>query len=82
MPERDRLWNETYKMVEVAQWLETVIEPLGYLVEELHADLNPSPEHMSNCVVGMCLGYIRAMGFTGKIKPECWAAAAADSKTG
>ena len=78
---RDRLWMEVYKAVEVAQWLDCLLEPLGHGVEEVHADLNPSAEHLSNCVASMCLGYIRSMGFKGAIKPNSWVADAADDKS-
>ena len=43
-------------------------------VDEVHADLNPSPMHESNSSVQACLGYICGMGFDGKIKPDSWAA--------
>ena len=81
IPHRDRLWNEVHKTVEVAQWLDEILLPLDHCVEELHADLNASPEYLSNCVASMCLGYIRSMGYVGVIKPDSWAADAADGKS-
>lgn len=78
---RDRLWTEVYKSVEVAQWLDQLLEPLGHCVSEVHADLNPNPEYLSNCVASMCLGYIKSMGFLPVLKPNSWCADAADDKS-
>jgi predicted RNase H-related nuclease YkuK (DUF458 family) len=78
---RERLWNETYKAVETAQWVDGILMPLNYMIEEVHADLNPSPEFKSHCVMHSCLGYIKSMGFVGKVKPEAWVASGvADNK--
>lgn len=82
MENRDRLWTETYKAVESAQWLNKIIQPLGLRVNEVHADLNPDKKHFSNSLVQICLGYICGMGFDGKIKPEAWVASSvANGKT-
>ena len=75
------LWTEVYKAVEVAQWLDKLLEPLGHCVSEVHADLNPNPEYLSNCVASMCLGYIKSMGFSPVLKPNSWCADAADDKS-
>ena len=78
---RERLWLETYKAVDIAKWVDGILLPLNHMIEEIHADLNPHEEHMSNCMVSTCLGYIRSMGFLPKIKPEGWAASGvADAK--
>jgi len=71
---RMRLMNEVYKVVELAGELEDIIA--GRHIE-CHLDLNPDPKHESNTVIGEALGYVRAMGFVGKIKPEGWAASSA-----
>lgn len=79
---RTKLFEETYKIVDIAKWLDDIIVPHGYMVEQIHADLNPSDDFLSNCAVSQCLGYIRAMGYVGKIKPEAWCASSiANRKT-
>lgn len=72
--DKARLWNETYKAVTVAMWLNEIIKPVGLRVNEVHADLNYDEKHMSSTMVQACLGYICAMGFEGKIKPYAWCA--------
>ena len=71
---QQRLFTETYQAVEVAVWLNPILEQLGYKIDEIHADLNPNPNYKSYTVVQTCLGYIKGMGFDGKIKPNAWAA--------
>ena len=79
---RTRLWNETAKAVDKAQWLNELLREFDLRVSEVHADLNNDKKHFSNTVVQMCLGFICSMGFNGKIKPEAWAASSvANSKT-
>lgn len=79
---QQRLFTETYQAVEVAMWLNPILETLGYNVKEVHTDLNPSPNYPSYEVVQQCLGYIKGMGFEGKLKPESWAAnSVADYRT-
>ena len=71
---RQRLFTETYQAVEVAMWLNPILESIGYEVKEVHTDLNPSPNYPSYEMVQQCLGYIKGMGFEGKLKPDAWAA--------
>jgi len=79
---QQRLFTETYQAVEVAVWLNPILESIGYEVKEIHADLNPNPMYKSSEVVQSCLGYIKGMGFNGKIKPHSWAASTvSDYKT-
>ena len=79
---RSKLFEETYKIVDIAKWLDDIIIPYGYLVEQIHADLNPNSDFLSNCAVSQCLGYIKAMGYTGVIKPDAWVASSiANRKT-
>jgi len=79
---QQRLFTETYQAVEVAMWLNPILESIGYEVKEVHTDLNPSPEYLSYQVVQQCLGYIKGMGFEGKLKPDSWAAnSVADYRT-
>ena len=79
---QQRLFMETFKAVKVALWLNPILESIGYKVNEIHTDLNPNPNYPSYEMVHTCLGYIRGMGFEGKIKPHSWAASSvADYKT-
>ena len=64
-----RLWNEVVKAVEVAQELDDILIKHDLCVEEVHADLNYDKKYLSSKVVDQCLGYIKAMGFDGVIKP-------------
>ena len=79
---QQRLFMETFKAVKVALWLNPLLESIGYKVNEIHTDLNPNPNYASYEMVQTCLGYIRGMGFEGKVKPDSWAASSvADYKT-
>jgi predicted RNase H-related nuclease YkuK (DUF458 family) len=69
-----RLWNETYKSVETALWLDDFLIDYAMEVDCIHADLNQDKKYLSNEVVGLCLGYIKGMGFYGKIKPDSFVA--------
>ena len=75
-----RLWNETYKAVEVAKELNEFLKSYNLRVDEVHADLNPNDIHKSNSSVQACLGYICGMGFDGKIKPYAWASSCVANK--
>ena len=82
VPMRHRLWNETYKAVTTATWLNQLLIEFDYRVDEVHADLNSDEKHLSQSSVTECLGFITSMGFVGKIKPEAWVASGvADQKT-
>ena len=69
-----RLWNETYKAVNIAQELNEFLKDFNLRVHEVHADLNANPKYKSHKLVKSCLGYIQGMGFDGMIKPDAWAA--------
>ena len=75
-----RLWNETYKAIEVARELNDFLKPYCLRVNEVHADLNASPKHKSNQLVKSCIGYIQGMGFEGQIKPRSWCASKVANK--
>ena len=77
-----RLWNETQKSVELATELRPFLTDLGYDIEEIHCDLNPSKKHKSSKVLNMCKGYVESMGFNCIVKPHSWAASkVADHRT-
>ena len=70
---------EVGKSVEVAY----EVAPLFDLYEiklEIHADINPNPEHDSNKALQQAVGYILGMGYEFKIKPDAWAASSAADK--
>jgi len=77
---KQRLFTETYQAVEVAMWLNPILEKLGYDISEIHTDLNPNPKYPSSEMVQQCLGYIKGMGFEGKTKPDAWAASCSADK--
>ena len=52
-----RLWNETYKAVNIAQELNNFLKDFNLRVNEIHADLNDSPKHKSNKLVSSCIKY-------------------------
>ena len=82
VPMRYRLWNETFKAVTTATWLNQLLGEYDYRVDEVHADLNSDEKHLSQSSVTECLGFITSMGFVGKIKPDAWVASGiADQKT-
>ena len=77
---KQRLFTETYQAVETAIWLNPILETIGYEVDEIHADLNPNPKYPSAQMVQTCIGYIKGMGFEGKVKPDSWAASCSADK--
>jgi len=54
-----------------------ILDSVGDRPLKIHLDLNPSPNHFSNCVVNEAIGWVRGMGMTPVIKPDSWAASAA-----
>ena len=71
---KQRLFQETYDAVDVALWLNPILESVGYEVKEIHTDLNPNPIHASHDMIKQCIGYITGMGFVGKTKPDSFVA--------
>tara|TARA_B100000131_G_scaffold294920_1_gene311458 strand:+ start:139 stop:606 length:468 start_codon:yes stop_codon:yes gene_type:complete len=79
---QQRLFQETYYAVKLATRINPLLESIGYKIEEIHTDLNPNPEYPSYQMIQQCLGFIKGMGFEGKVKPDSWAATSvADIKT-
>jgi predicted RNase H-related nuclease YkuK (DUF458 family) len=73
-----RLMNEVYK---VTALYHKMAEALPNKEIEIHLDLNPSKEHLSNKVVQQAIGYVK--GTTQQdalLKPDAWAASAAADK--
>lgn len=73
-----RLMNECYKVTELYTKMAKALPDKDI---EVHLDLNPNKEHLSNKVVNQALGYVK--GVTGQealLKPDAWAASAAADK--
>ena len=73
-----RLMNEVYK---VTALYHKMAEALPGKDIEIHLDLNPNKEHLSNKVVQQAIGYVK--GTTQQdalLKPDAWAASAAADK--
>lgn len=51
-----------------------VVDHLDGRRMEVHLDVNPDEAHASNVAVKEALGWVRGLGFDGKIKPDAWAA--------
>ncbi|MBW3020873.1 ribonuclease H-like YkuK family protein [Candidatus Woesearchaeota archaeon] len=77
-----RLTTEVGKAIDVAQFIDKTIEPLGYKIYDIHLDLNPDKVHLSNKVLGGCSGWVKGMGYCPVIKPDSYVASKiADKKT-
>lgn len=69
----ERMVFEVSKSVEVAYELATLLD-LYDIPLEIHADINPDPNHASNKALQQAVGYILGMGYEFKIKPDAFAA--------
>ena len=69
-PLRVRLMEEATRAIEVALELQEIFP--GAKIE-IHLDVSPRKENMSNAVADQVTGYAKAAGFSCKIKPESWA---------
>lgn len=75
----ERMVFEVSKSVEVAYSLAPLLD-LYEIPLEIHADINPDPEHESNKALQQAVGYILGMGYEFKVKPDAWAASSAADK--
>ena len=75
----ERMVFEVGKSIEVAYELAPLLD-LYEIPLEIHADINPNPEHESNKALQQAIGYILGMGYQFKVKPEAWAASSAADK--
>lgn len=70
-----RLWNETERSIELANFLR---DELGVPVEQVDLDYNESPEYASHKVLKVAKGFVESLGFRASAKPDlllaCWAA--------
>lgn len=91
--DKQRLIDEAYESISVAQWLNPVLESIGYDIVDgikvpkhevycVHADINNKKFEFSNSVMGEVNGAIRGHGFLPAFKPIAWVAyAVADHRT-
>lgn len=78
----NRLFQETYRSVEIAKMVDNLLEDTQYCVEQIHCDLNSNNKYKSNKAVSMCVGYICGNNYKPIIKPDSFAASTiADSLT-
>lgn len=78
----DRLWHEVEIAVDVAKYLRdsgilelhTKNKSMKSLTMDIHIDINPNKEHLSNKVYNAATGYIKGCGFDWHAKPEAPAA--------
>lgn len=79
---QNRLFEQTYRAVEIAKSVDRLLQGTSYKVEEIHCDLNPNKKYKSNRAVNMCVGYISSNNYKAIIKPDAYAASSiADSLT-
>lgn len=70
MKMRERLWKEVELVSSVALEL---IDIIGDRYLSIHLDLNPDVRHKSSVIIQEAVGYIRALGFDCKVKPNAFA---------
>jgi predicted RNase H-related nuclease YkuK (DUF458 family) len=76
---KQRMLMEAGKSVEVAFELCKIFS--RYSVDmEVHADINTNPNFKSNDALKEAMGYIVAMGFAFKAKPEAFASSSCANK--
>ena len=69
---KERMLLEVSKSIEIAYALCPLLD--RYKVElEVHADINTSPQFKSNSALHEAMGYILAMGFVFRAKPDAFA---------
>lgn len=76
---KERMLAEVAKSIEVAYELCNLF--INYDIEmEVHADINTNPQFKSNDALREAMGYILAMGFAFKAKPEAFASSCCADK--
>ena len=70
----ERLMKEVEHAVLCATKVQHVVDERTF---EVHLDLNPDPEFLSNKVLNAAMGYVKGQGLTCKIKPVAFAASTA-----
>ncbi len=69
---KERMLLEVSKSIEIAYVLCPILDRNNVELE-VHADINTSPQFKSNSALNEAMGYILAMGFVFKAKPEAFA---------
>lgn len=69
----ERMMAEVTKSMEVAYEITPILIEHGINLE-IHADINPDPKWESNKALSQAIGWVLAMGYEFKIKPDAWAA--------
>lgn len=79
---QNRLFEETYRAVQIAKIVDELLRDTPYNVQQIHCDLNSNKKYKSNKAVAMCVGYITGNNYKAIIKPDAYAASSiADSLT-
>lgn len=68
----ERMVFEVGKSIEVAYEIAPLLD-LYEIKLEVHADINPDPQHESNKALQQAVGYILGMGYDFKVKPDAYA---------
>lgn len=76
---KERMILEVAKSVEVAYALCDLLDKYGVELE-VHADINTDPAFKSNAALREAMGYILAMGFVFKAKPDAFASSSCADK--
>ncbi len=69
----ERMLLEVSKSMEVAYMIAPLLEKYGIKME-LHVDINPDPAYESNKALSAAVGWVLAMGYEVKSKPNAFAA--------
>ncbi len=76
---RARMIDEVARSIEVAYQLCEIFDKLDVELE-VHADINTDPHFESNIALKEAMGYIMAMGFIFKAKPDAFASSSCADK--
>lgn len=76
---KERMLLEVAKSIEIAYSLCDLLDRYN-LDLEVHADINTNPQFESNVALKEAMGYILAMGFAFKAKPDAFASSSCADK--
>lgn len=66
----NRLWWEVDYTTQVANYLKKNDVFIGQGVVQVHLDVSANPENKSNITYKAAVGYVEAMGYNARVKPE------------
>src|SRR5690606_22366024 len=75
----ERMFKEVTASINAGYEIWPLLDEYGIPLE-IHGDINANPEHESYTALSNAVGYITAMGWESKIKPDAWAASKAADK--